>query len=66
MLRLHVGMAVVVDIAGYTKDGVALGEVPASGTIVALGYEGVTVQLDATLAGVNVLTVPPDRVLIAQ
>ena len=66
MQRLQVGMTVIVDITGYSKAGVALGKARASGTIVALGHEGVTVQLDATFAGVNVLTTPHERVLLAQ
>ena len=64
--KIDVGMNVTVDVSGLTKNGAPLGVATTAGTIMAFGHEGVTVQLDTTVAGVNVVTVPPDRVTAAE
>ena len=66
MPDLQVGMNVTVDLSGFTKNGVSLGRASTAGTIVAMGYEGITVQLHATVEGVSVVTVPFERVAVAR
>ena len=66
MTQLPVGTTVIVDVSGCTKDGIPFGNTPVAGTVVAVSREGVTVQLQTDLVGVNVLTLPVERVLLTQ
>jgi hypothetical protein len=61
MHDLRTGMNVMVDIAGFGKDGVSIG----SGAITAINGDEITVQLFGTVAGINVVTVPSSRVSVA-
>jgi hypothetical protein len=62
-VQAAVGMAVMVDMAGFRRYGISVGQVPpVRGKIVALGPAGVTVKLTAVLAGLDTVTVEPARV----
>ncbi len=66
MPQAQIGMRVMVDMAGFSKDGVSMGTgASMGGTITAIGPQGITVQLFGTVAGVNVVTVDPSRVTAA-
>ncbi len=65
-VQAQVGMPVLVDMGGFRRYGISIdGAPPVRGKIVALGRAGVTVKLNAVLAGLDTLTVKPGRVAVA-
>src|SRR5207302_3818975 len=61
-----VGMPVIVDMGGFRRYGISLGEgTSARGTIVAVGPAGITIKLDDVLAGLDTVTKEPARVTAA-
>ncbi len=60
-----VGTNVIVDVSGITKNGEPLCRTPVAATVVAVAWDGCTVQFDTPLiGGVNVMTVPRERLLL--
>jgi hypothetical protein len=67
-VHLTVGMPVVVDMAGFQRYGLSVGEEASvvCGTVVAMGPDGITVRLEARLLGLDTVTVAPELVTAAR
>lgn len=60
-----VGMAVVVELSGFTRYGMSIGQLPpVHGKIVALGPRGITVKLEPGVAWLDTVTIEPERVVV--
>jgi hypothetical protein len=67
-VQIVVGLRVQVDISGLLAPGVSVGSgVSASGTITHIDAirRLVTVQLDVSFSGQNVVIVPPEKIAVA-
>jgi hypothetical protein len=63
-VQVAVGMPVVVDMTGFRRYGLSVGEEASvvCGTVVAIGPDGITVRLEARLLGLDTVTVAAERV----
>jgi acetyl-CoA acetyltransferase len=67
MPQAEIGQRVQVDISGLQAPGVSVGGgVTATGTIIGINGGQITVQLDVSFSGQNVVTVSSDRVALFQ
>ena len=67
-MQVEVGMPVVVDMAGFERYGLSVGEEGSSlcGRGVAIGDAGITVKLEARILGLDTVTVASERVTAAR